>query len=113
MAKANKLQEEAKAKEIAEARKLQEEEAKTKEKLKERKLVEEATLEKKRIQEKKFVDEYGGKEKILKPEEWKLPEVVYPKPGLGTGTKSGSEKVGEVVKAAEEKLGYVEERDDK
>ncbi|ESQ40395.1 hypothetical protein EUTSA_v10014066mg [Eutrema salsugineum] len=106
MAEARKLQEEAIAKEKAEARKLQEE-AKAKEKLEE-----EATLEKK-IQEKKSVDESGRKEKILKPEHRKLPEVVYTKSGTGSGTKSGSGGVSEVVKSAEEKLGYLVEKEKK
>ncbi|VVB13253.1 unnamed protein product [Arabis nemorensis] len=105
MVEAKKLQEgeDAKAKEKLEARKLQEE-AKAKEKLEERKLVEEATLEKKN-HEKNVIDESGGKEKILKQEERKLPKVVYTKIGLKTGAKSESEKVDEaVVKEADEKL---------
>ncbi|KAL1201414.1 Protein RESTRICTED TEV MOVEMENT 2 [Cardamine amara subsp. amara] len=117
-----KLQEAAKEKEKAEARKLQEE-VKAKEKAEERKLVEEATLAKK-IQEKKSVDEYGGKEKILKPEVWKLPEVVYKKSrpvsgpkfgsgGVGEVVKSTKNEVGEVVKPAEEKLGNLVEKEKK
>ncbi|CAH8306901.1 unnamed protein product [Eruca vesicaria subsp. sativa] len=109
-----KLQEEAKAKELAEARKIQEEviakeaarklqeEAIAKEKLQERKRVEEASLE--------YVDESVGKRKIIKP---LLPEVDYTKPISGSGTKPVSERAREVVKPAEEKLGYLVEKEKK
>lgn len=124
-----KLLEEAKADQKAEARRLQESREKLEEwKLKERKLEErkledmklseEAKL--KKIQERKSVGESGGKEKILKPEEMKLPEVVYtksgpvatPKPESGSGLKSGF-GVGEVVKSAEEKIGNLVEKEKK
>ncbi|XP_010423521.1 PREDICTED: protein RESTRICTED TEV MOVEMENT 2-like [Camelina sativa] len=128
-AEMRKLQAEAKAKEMAEARKLQEEvEAKEKyeqkkfeeKKLEEMKLVEEAKL--KKINERKSVDVSGGKEKILlKPEERKLPEVVYTKSGhvsspkseSRSGLKPGLGGVGEVVKSAEEKFGSLVEKEKK
>ncbi|CAL9229191.1 unnamed protein product [Arabidopsis halleri] len=143
-AEMRKLREEAKAKEMAEAklleeakadqkaaeRRLQESREKLEEwKLKERKLeerkledmklAEEAKL--KKIQERKSIDESGGKEKILKPEEMKLAEVVYtksgpvatPKPESGSGLKSGFGGVGEVVKSAEEKIGNLVEKEKK
>ncbi|XP_010452391.1 PREDICTED: protein RESTRICTED TEV MOVEMENT 2-like [Camelina sativa] len=123
-AEMRKLQEEAKAKEKAEARKLQEEvEAKEKleqKKLEEMKHVEEAKL--KKINERKSIDVTGGKEKILlKPEERKLPEVVYTKSGhvsspkseSRSGLKPGLGGVGEVVKSAEDKLGSLVEKEKK
>ncbi|RID67993.1 hypothetical protein BRARA_C00184 [Brassica rapa] len=131
--KARKLQEEAIAKEMAEARKFQEEvrarklqeeaiakeerkrveeararqlqeEAKAKEKLEERKRVEEASLKK------KYVDESVGNRKII---ERVLPEVDYTKSGSGSVTKPVSGRAREVVKSAEEKLGYVVDKEKK
>ncbi|KAJ0235196.1 Protein RESTRICTED TEV MOVEMENT 2 [Hirschfeldia incana] len=123
-AKARQLQEEAKAKEMAEARKFQEEartrklqeeargkllqeEAKAKEKLEKRRLAEEATLKK------KYVDESVGNRKIIKPEDRFLPEVDYTKSGSSSVIKPVSVKAREVVKAAEEKLGYLLEKENK
>ncbi|CAN7004721.1 unnamed protein product [Brassica rapa subsp. trilocularis] len=114
--KARKLQEEAIAKEMAEARKFQEErveeararkiqeEAKAKEKLEERKRVEEASLKK------KSVDESVENRKII---ERVLPEVDYTKSGSGSVTKPVSGRAREVVKSAEEKLGYVVDKEKK
>ncbi|KFK24928.1 hypothetical protein AALP_AA8G043200 [Arabis alpina] len=136
-----KLQEEAKAREMAEAKKLQEEQARAKEMAEAKKFLEEAEEMKKKLLEKKeelikkklkqeemveakkLQEEAKAKEKleeeatleekkkIQKQEERKLPEVVYTKPGIGTGIKTGSEKVGEVVKTTKEKLGYVVEKE--
>ncbi|KAF3551434.1 hypothetical protein DY000_02000184 [Brassica cretica] len=110
--KARKLQEEARAKEMAEARKFQEEvrarklqeEAKAKELFEERKRVEEASLKK------KSVDESVGNRKII---ERVLPEVDYTKSGSGSVTKPVSGRASEVMKSAEEKLGYVVDKEKK
>ncbi|KAG2310184.1 hypothetical protein Bca4012_024687 [Brassica carinata] len=101
MAEVKKLQEEVKAKEIAEAKKLQEE-ALAKEMAEAKKLQEEAKAKEKLEEEaalgKKSVDESVTRE-------GKLQDVNY--------TKSVSERVSEVVKSTEKKLGYLGEKEKK
>ncbi|KAJ4908810.1 Protein RESTRICTED TEV MOVEMENT 2 [Raphanus sativus] len=104
--RARKLQEEARAKEEVKARQLQEE-ARAYEKLEERRLVEEAALKK------KYMDESVGNRKIIKLEDRLLPEVDYTKSTPSSATKPVSERTREVVKAAEEKLGYLVEKEKK
>ncbi|KAJ0266396.1 Protein RESTRICTED TEV MOVEMENT 2 [Hirschfeldia incana] len=109
-AEARRLQEEAKVKEIAEARKLQE--AVAKERAEARRLQEEVKAKEKVLEEaaleRKSMDESVRKEKILMPEERKLPELDYTDstPGSRT-TKPLSRGASEAVKSAEEKLSYL------
>ncbi|CAF1879465.1 BnaC02g02530D [Brassica napus] len=99
MAEAKRLQEEAKAKEMAEAKKLQEE-AKAKEMAEAKKLQEEAKA-KEMAEAKKLQEEAKAKRKLVKEA---TPEKSTQEKKPVDSTKSVSERVSKVVKSAEEKL---------
>ncbi|RID72982.1 hypothetical protein BRARA_B00156 [Brassica rapa] len=108
MAEAKKLQEEARAKEMAEAKKLQEE-AKAKEMAEAKKLQEEAKA-KEMAEAKKLEEEAKAKGKLV---EEATPEKSTQEKKPVDSTKSVSERVSKVVKSAEEKLGYLGEKEKK
>ncbi|KAJ0234810.1 Protein RESTRICTED TEV MOVEMENT 2 [Hirschfeldia incana] len=103
-----KLQEEAKAKEMAELRKFQEE-AIAKKMAEARKRQEEA-IAKEKAEAKKVEEEARAKQKLM--EQAALEKSIHEKKSVES-TKSVSERVSEVVKSAEEKLGYLGEKEKK